>query len=186
MGRSGVRAGDALGRPNKSDLMIWRRGVGMRCESIDAGGLGRVGMGACKRIEGVEGVEGVSRGDAVESGVLVDEDDSDADVASMKGVAAGVGMGTTSCLGDGVSEMDRSASDTEAEPAGSGSGKHSRLEWLQRGQIQFRERAASRFRSALGYSMAPTPAAAVPFSGKNPCSPMMAVRTPQAGCQSSS
>lgn len=111
----------------------------MRCESIDAGGLGRVGMGACKRIEGVEGVEGVSRGDAVESGVLVDEDDSDADVASMKGVAAGVGMGTTSCLGDGVSEMDRSASDTEAEPAGSGSGKHSRLEWLQRGQIQFRE-----------------------------------------------
>ena len=35
-------------------------------------------------------------------------------------------------------------------------------------------RAARRFRSAVGYSMAPTPTAAVPLSGKNPCRPMMA------------
>lgn len=68
--------------------------------------------------------------------------------------------------------------------------------------------AARRFRSAVGYSRAPTPTAAVPLRGKKPCMPMIAsgeefskpstkepatgrsksspVRTPHAGCQSSS
>lgn len=64
---------------------------------------------------------------------------------------------------------------------------------------------ASRRRSLAGYSIDPTPTAASPFSGKNPCSPIMAkitalvptrdicssqeispVLTPHAGCHSSS
>ncbi len=35
-------------------------------------------------------------------------------------------------------------------------------------------RAARRLRSAVGYSSAPTPTAAVPLRGKKPCRPMIA------------
>ena len=85
----------------------------------------------------------------------------------------------------------------EADDVGScagGSGRHSRLDFWQVGQTQSRDlwdytlserkikvrvtySAASRLRSAAGYSRAPTPTAAVPLSGKKPWSPMMADNT---------
>jgi len=56
----------------------------------------------------------------------------------------------------------------EVSSAESGSGRHSRLDLLHRGQTHSRERAASRFRSTVGYSRAPMPTAAVPFRGRKP------------------
>jgi len=52
--------------------------------------------------------------------------------------------------------------------AESGSGRHSTLHLLHRGQTHSRDNDASRLRSLVGYSSAPTPTAAVPFKGKNP------------------
>ena len=76
-------------------------------------------------------------------------------------------------------------------------------EWTSGKACRETHRAASRLRSTVGYSSAPTPAAAVPFKGKKPCKPIMAVnriepklvlleicnipvRTPHAGCHNSS
>lgn len=82
----------------------------------------------------------------------------------------------------------------EVFASGTGSGRHSVLGLQQREQVQCRElrvnymsfcgirmrmdaySAANRLRSTVGYSIAPTPAAAVPFSGKKPCRPIIAVR----------
>jgi hypothetical protein len=47
-----------------------------------------------------------------------------------------------------------------------------KLEDLERNNIAYN--VAKRFRSAAGYSTDPTPAAACPFSGKNPWRPSMA------------
>lgn len=51
--------------------------------------------------------------------------------------------------------------------------------------IESTHNEANRLRSAVEHSMAPTPTAASPFKGKNPCKAMIAVLTPHAGCHDS-
>jgi len=82
--------------------------------------------------------------------------------------------------------LETADDDVEGTAPVGGSGRSSILGTPQSGHVQVRESVARRFRSAIGYSTAPTPMAASPFSGKNPCNPMIAVRTPQAGCHNSS
>jgi len=61
--------------------------------------------------------------------------------------------------------------DPELQDAASdvaGSGRHSRLLRLHTGQVQSRDNAARRLRSAAWYSKEPTPTAACPLSAKKP------------------
>lgn len=69
---------------------------------------------------------------------------------------------------DVASEGATSAESSEGvdELAG-GSGSNSTLDCPQCGQAHSRDNAASRFRSAMGTSIPPTPIAPSPFTGKN-------------------
>lgn len=95
-----------------------------------------------------------------------------------------------------VSVDEVSLDDDDALPSeGGGSGRCSRFVEWQRGHVHSRDlrkesskslyisgsrkidityNAARRFRSAVGYSTAPTPTAAVPLRGKKPWRPIMA------------
>jgi len=98
----------------------------------------------------------------------------------------------TSSLAPGVASVSGSASDGRGtvvsglNPPEVRSGKHSRFDFSQRGQTQVLDSAARRLRSDIGESIPPTPSAAFPRRGKNPCRPRIAVLTPQAGCHDSS
>ena|ERR1700722_203235 len=89
---------------------------------------------------------------------------------------------------DGAAAIDLASGEQDSV---AGSGSNSKLVCSQCGQTHSRDlrtmiqlkschttgiphSAARRFRSAVGYSIDPTPTAACPLSGKKPCKPMIA------------
>jgi len=104
---------------------------------------------------------------------------------------AGVGTPLASAASAGVFSSVVVGGDAEVEVetesfGSGGSGRDCKFDCLQRGQTQFLDKATRRLRSLDGVSSDPMPIAAWPFRGNKPWRPIMAVRTPQAGCHNSS
>lgn len=138
------------------------------------------------------GVEGCRERAVAFASVVVDRV-LGGNVEENAGIAIWLGAWTLSCratlgprLAFGVSTDSVKLAPSSCFGVSTGSGSISIFFWLQCGHFHSRDNAASRLRSCGGAFNEPTPSAFDPLTGKKPCSPIMAVRIPHAGCHSSS